>query len=107
MPSPDDTTPSQMPVPDELADVRAKIKWLQEREATLRGLLMDNPDLRTGAAWVAEIKTTAQMRTDLKELRACYPDAVAEHTFPTSITRIVLSAITEDGEIVHPRKLSA
>lgn len=102
-----ESTPRQMPIPDELFEVRAEIKRLQEREEQLRTLLMDNPDLRTGAGYLAEIKTTEQQRTDIKEMRAMHPDLVAEFTFPTSITRVVLMAITEDGEVVNPRKLKA
>ena len=89
-----------LPVPDELAATREQIKALETREAQLRRLLITNPDLREGTAWLAEIKTTQQERTDLKEMRANHPDLVAEFTFPVEITRVVLSGITEDGEIV-------
>jgi hypothetical protein len=94
------------PPPDELAAIRAEMKRLETREQELRALLLANPDVRTGANWLAEIKTVQQERTDLKELRAAYPDQVAEHTYPTEITRIVLSGIDADtGEIVSARKM--
>jgi hypothetical protein len=60
--------------------------------------------VREGASWLAEVKTVTQERTDLKELRAMHPNLVAEYTFPVEITRIVLSGISEDGEIVSARK---
>ena len=94
-----------VPVPDELAQVRADIKRLEERESELKRLLLTNEDLRSGNAWLAEIRVTRQQRTDLKELRAAYPDAVAEHTFPVEITSVVLSGLTDDGEIVSARKM--
>jgi hypothetical protein len=97
--------PRNIPVPDALAEVRAQIKDLETQEAELRRLLITNPDLREGAAWLAEIKTTQQERTDLKEMRANYPDIVAEFTFPTEITRVVLSGVTEDGELVSARRM--
>ena len=95
--------PRNIPVPDELAAVREQIKTLETHEAELRRLLITNPDLREGAAWLAEIKTVSVERTDLKELRANHADLVAEYTFPTEVTRVVLSGITEDGEIVPAR----
>lgn len=95
-----------VPVPDELAAVREQIKRLQDREAELRQIVFGNPDVRTGAAWLAEVKEVTQQRTDLKELRAQHPDLVAEFTFPVTITQIVLSQITEDGEIIKPERRS-
>jgi predicted phage-related endonuclease len=97
-------TRPNIPVPDELADTRAKIKALEQREAELKQILLANPDVREGANWLAEIKTVTQNRTDLKELRAAHPNLVAEYTFPVKVTSIVLSGISEDGEIVSARK---
>ena len=93
------------PIPDELAAVRAEMKKLETREAELRQMIFADPDVRTGANWLAEIKTTQQQRTDMKELRAAHPAIVDEFTYPTEITRIVLSGISEDGEIVSARKM--
>ena len=44
-------------------------------------------------------------RVALKELRAMHADLVDEYTFPTEVTRVVLSGITEEGEIVSARAL--
>jgi len=93
------------PVPDELAAVRSEIKRLEERENELKRLVLDNPDVRTGASWLAEVKTVETTRTDLKELRAVHPDIVDQFTFQVPVTRVVLSGITEDGEVVSARKL--
>ncbi len=93
------------PVPDELAAVREQIKALELREEELRRLLIVNPELRTGAAWLAEIRTTPQQRTDLKEMRANHPEIVDEFTYATDVTRVVLSGISEDGEIVSARRM--
>jgi hypothetical protein len=93
------------PVPDELAAVRAELKRLETREAELRALLFANPDIRTGAAWLAEIKEVTSNRVDLKELRACYPNEVAEQTHPVTVKQIVLSGIDADtGEIIPARR---
>jgi hypothetical protein len=97
-----------IPVPDALAAVRAEIKALEQRENELKALILANPDVREGANWLAEIKTVTQERTDLKELRAMHADLVAEYTFPTEVTRVVLSAIDADtGEIVSPQRKAA
>ena len=100
------TDRANTPVPDELAAVRAELKRLETREAELKRLLLDNPDLRTGAAYLAEIKTVSQQRTDLKELRAMHKDLLDEYTFPVEITRVELRGISEDGEILSLRKLA-
>jgi hypothetical protein len=95
-----------IPVPDQLAATRAEIKRLETLEVELRNTLIANPDIREGANWLAEIKTVTQERTDLKELRAMHADLVAEYTFPTEITRVVLSGIDADtGEIVSARQM--
>jgi len=91
------------PVPDELAEVRDQITALEAREAELRALLLAHPDLRTGGRWLAEVKEGQITRTDLKELRANHPDLVAEFTFKVGVTRVELSAITDDGEIIPAR----
>jgi predicted phage-related endonuclease len=95
------------PVPDELAAVRADLKRLTTREAELRQILLSDPDTRTGADYLVEIKTVKQDRTDLKELRACHPDIVEQFTFPVEITRIELRGINDDGEIVSLRRKTA
>lgn len=95
------------PVPDELAAVRAEMKRLEAREVELRNLLIAHPDIRTGASYLAEVQVTQRQTTDVKEMRACHPDLVAEFTFPVSTTRVVLMGISEDGEVVSPRKLKA
>ena len=64
--------PRNIPVPDELAAVRAEIKALQSQENELRRLLIDNPDMREGAGWLAEIKTvttTARRYTGVARLQ--------------------------------------
>jgi predicted phage-related endonuclease len=91
------------PLPDELAAVRAEIKRLESREEQLRASLLANPAFRTGTDYLAEIKTVTQQRTDLKEMRANYPEIVEQFTFPSPVTMVVLKGITEDGEIVSTR----
>ena len=95
------------PLPDQLADVRQQIDALKEREAALKGELLAHPELRTGASWIAEIKIRKVQRPDIKELRAAYPDIVAEHTHPVSETRVELSGIDEHGEIIPARRFRA
>jgi len=93
------------PVPDELAAVRSEIKRLEERENELKRLVLENPDVRTGASWLAEVKTVETTRLDVKELRANHADILDQYTFQVPVTRVVLSGLTEDGEIVSARKL--
>ena len=97
--------PRNIPVPDELWAVREQIKTLRSRESDLRRLLIDNPDIREGAGWLAEIKTVTTQRVDIQELRNCNPDIVAAFTFPEQSTRVELIAVTEDGELVSVRKM--
>ena len=96
------------PLPDQLNAVREQIKALEEREAALRGELLAHPELRTGAAWIAEIRTVQQTQTDWKELRAAHPTLVDEYTYPREITRVVLSGVDEKtGEIISARQKRA
>src|SRR4029077_2305587 len=97
--------PRNIPVPDALAAVRAELKRLETHEAELKRILLTDPSARTGADWIAEIKEIETNRVDIKELRAMHKDLVEEYTFPTKVTRVELSAITEDGEIVSARQM--
>jgi hypothetical protein len=97
-------TLSNLPPPDELADVRARIKALEQRELELKQTLLNDPDTRTGASWIAEIKTVQTTRFDVKELKAGHPDLAAEYTFSVPVTRIELLGVTDDGELVSARK---
>ena len=97
-------TLSNLPPPDELAQVREQIKSLEERESVLRQLLITDPELRTGASYIAEIKTTKRMTVDIKELRACHPTIIEQFEFPLDVTRVVLSGISEDGEVIPARR---
>jgi len=93
-----------LPLPDQLAEVRLRLKELGARENELKAALMADPDARTGVSWIAEVKTVETTRTDLKELRAVHPDILDQFTFLVPVTRVVLSGITEDGEVVSARK---
>jgi hypothetical protein len=97
--------PRNIPVPDQLAATRAEIKRLEMQEVELRNLLIANPDIREGAAWIAEVKVSQRETTDIKEMRACHPDLVAEFTHALDVTRVVLSGVTEDGELVPARRM--
>jgi hypothetical protein len=85
--------------------VRAQLKRLEERETELKRMVLENPDVRTGASWLAEVKTVETTRLDVKELRANHADILEQYTFSVPVTRVVLSGITEDGELVSARKL--
>lgn len=87
--------------------MRNEIKRLEARELELKAILIENPDTRTGASYLAEIKVVKAPRTDIKELKHFHPDLVAEYTYLLDQTRVVLMGISEDGEIVSPRKLKA
>lgn len=99
---------SNAPLPDQLADIRARIKTLQEQETALKGQLLAHPELRTGASWIAEIKTVQQTQTDWKQVREAAPELVAEHTYPREITRVELAGVDEEtGEIIPARRFRA
>lgn len=94
-----------VPLPDELYAIRTEIKRLTEREAEIKQILISDPDTREGASYLAEVKVLKVPRTDLKELRAAHPDLVDEYTYALEQTRVTLLGVTEDGELVAPRKL--
>lgn len=95
---------SNLPLPDQLAEVRLRLKVLEEKEAALRGELLAHPELRTGAEWIAEVRTVPVRRTDWKQVREAAPDLVAEHTYSLPVTRIELSGVDQDtGEIISAR----
>ena len=60
-------TQNRHPV-DQLADVRAEIKNLQEREAQLRTQLLDKDAHLVGSDFRARVNTRKQMRLDRKLL---------------------------------------
>jgi predicted phage-related endonuclease len=95
------------PVPDELAAVRADLKRLETREAELKQILLSDPSARTGAEYLAEIREITSNRTDIKELRAMYPEIAAEHTHAVTSMRVELRGINDDGEIVSLRRKTA
>lgn len=93
-----------IPLADELADVRGKLKALKQREDEIRRIMLTDPSARTGAHFLVEVRDVTTTRTDLKELRAVHPDLVAAYTFQVVEQRVELRGITEDGEIVSARK---
>ena len=95
---------ANVPPADELFALRAKVKTLNERDKELRELMISDKSARTGNHWVAELREVETSRVDLKELRACHADLVAEFTFPSSTTQVVLKEINEDGEAPPDRR---
>ena len=84
---------------DELAAVRAQMKTLEARETALRQTLLHDPEARQGRDYIAEIRETVTQRTDLKELRAMYPEQCAEHTFPSKTTSVVLRRVASQEAV--------
>ena len=93
-----------LPLPDELNEIRLEIKRLETREEELRLELIAHPEWRTGANWVAKINKGTRQQFDQKEMKAAHPDIAAQHTHPVPTTTIELLAVTEDGELVSARK---
>ena len=93
-----------IPLADELADVREKLKTLKQREDELRRIMLTDPSARTGAHFLVEIRDVSKTRTDYEELRNCHPDLVAAFTFQLTERRVELRGITEHGEIVSLRR---
>jgi hypothetical protein len=94
----------QLPPADELHAVRAQLKTLGERESALKALMINDPSARTGNQHVVELREVETSRTDIKEMRACHPDLVAEFTFKVKTTRVELRGLTDDGEIVRIKR---
>ena len=80
---------------DELADIRSQNRALEAREAVLRVTLLRDEEARVGKDYVAEIRETTTQRVDMRELKAMYPEQVAEHTFPAKTMSVVLRAIAD------------
>jgi hypothetical protein len=93
----------QLPPADQLAEVRAQLKTLGERESALKALMLNDPSARTGNQHVVELREVETSRTDIKEMRACHPAIVEQFTFKVKTTRVELRGLTDDGEIVSLR----
>jgi len=89
---------------DELADTRDQLKALRLREEALRQMMISDPAARTGKHHLVEVREVQTSGTDWAELTKMYPQVVAEFTFPRTVTRVEIAAITEDGEIVRRRR---
>lgn len=94
----------QIPPADELAEVRATLKTLGEREAALKALMHADPSARTGNRYCVDLVEVTTQRCDIKELRAAYPAEVEEHTHPVTTTRVELRAVDEDGVVTRIKK---
>jgi hypothetical protein len=94
----------QLPPADQLAEVRAQLRTLGERESALKALMINDPSARSGNAYVVEICEVETRRCDLKELRAAYPAEVEEHTYPIKTTRVELRGVDEDGVVTRLRR---
>src|SRR5262245_49316645 len=53
---------------DELAEVRAEIRHLENREQELRAYLLEHPEDRTGIEYIASIAEQRRSRVDIKAL---------------------------------------
>jgi hypothetical protein len=53
---------------DRLADIRSEISRLQDEEEGLRAYVLEHPDDREGAEYVASIRSQSRQRVDLKQL---------------------------------------
>ena len=97
-------TLSNLPPADELAETRNQIKQLSSRERELKALMIADPEARTGNSYAVEIKDVATTRTDIKELRAMYPDIVEQFTFTVTDKRVEVRGISDDGEVFNLRR---
>jgi hypothetical protein len=95
----------QLPPADRLAEVRQQLRSLTEQEAALKALVINDPSARTGNQFCVDVVEVASNRTDIKELRACHPDLVAEFTFKVKTTRVELRGISEDGEVIRNKRV--
>jgi hypothetical protein len=96
-----------LPPADELAEVRATLRSLAEREAALKALMINDPSARTGNQFCVDVVEVASNRTDIKEMRACHPAIVEQFTFKVKTTRVELRGLDEDGVITPIRRRAA
>jgi hypothetical protein len=54
---------------DQLSDVRAQIKELEEQESELRSYLLRHPDDLTGLEYIALVSSRSYKRVDMEGLR--------------------------------------
>lgn len=94
-----------VPPADALAEIRAQIKTLEEREKSLRDLIIADKAARTGNRYLAEVRVVETNRVDVKEMRAMHPTIVAEYTFPARSTKVELFEINDEtGELTRARR---
>jgi hypothetical protein len=83
---------------DELHDVRAQIKVLEEREAELRAVLLSGECGLAGDAYTAWIAEQEQARLDGTAARKALGDVLAPFTITRRIQQVRLSARPPAGE---------
>jgi len=86
-----ETLTNRHPV-DELADVRAQIKVLQEHEARLRAVVLRGDCALAGDDYVANIKIKPQSRVDLPALQKHFGAALKPFLMTRQITQVWVKA---------------
>jgi hypothetical protein len=83
---------------DELADIRAEIRRLEEREQELRTYLLEHPHDRSGAEFVATIGEKRRRHVDLHALANEIGHSLLQRfTSFTSVTEVRLRQRKEDA----------
>jgi hypothetical protein len=65
---------------------------------------LSDPAARTGKRFIASVRTQKQRRIEADRLRRDYPDVAAAVTVEVSVKQVVLSGVTEDGQIIPLRR---
>jgi hypothetical protein len=82
---------------DDLAELRARLKDLREREAELREKVIRS-NSRRGEKWYAEVQTQSSESVDIKSLRAALGKKVAPYLRPSVRTVVRLHPLDQTNE---------
>ena len=81
---------------DELALLRSQLREMEERERSLRDMVLADSDLWVGSKYRAIVRRSTRHGIDLQRLRAAYPDIAAE--FSTETEMVILRIAERDDE---------
>jgi hypothetical protein len=83
---------------DQLSDVRAQIKQLEQEEAELRAYLLRHPDDLVGLEYTALVSSRSYKRVDMEGLRREVGDAaIRRHTTTTPVSFVRLKTRKDEA----------
>jgi hypothetical protein len=82
---------------DQLAEVRAQIRTLQEEEETLRAKVLDGECGLAGDDYVAIVQTRPQNKVDMQALRKAFGAALKPYLVAREVTQVWLKVRSGGG----------